>query len=192
MCGTTRRSVQKESPFEIALAEISSRKYDRYIKNNVPDEKKYMANVARMDTPGEYRKAAGLAVSSVRDQFDPMLRQQQRQSLAGGASPASGAYLMQQASLRGTGADAISQAGLGARMGQRERYLGNIQNIVGMGMNQSGQAQASMSGLAQTQAERAKANIQNKWENDAALAGAAGTAIGMGIRGAMGPYGSGS
>ena len=181
MCGTTRRSEMKEGPYQEALADIALRKVNRYFEANVPIENRFIRRVDRMGDPDQMNLAGGLATDAVSRQFDPVLTRQTRVGLVSGLAPNSGAFMNQQATLRATGADTLATADVGARMGQKGRYLAGLQTVSGMGHSLSTQAQMGMTDLANMEADQAKANAQAEWESDAGLGSAAGTAIGIGI-----------
>jgi hypothetical protein len=190
MSAAANKVRQSESPYERAMADISESTLHRYRKFYRPVENKFMGRVDQMDRPGQYALAGGLAEASLEKQFDPSLRSDQEKTIAAGLAPNSGAFIARQAALRGTAGDAMAQAGVSAKLGQRSRHLAGMGTVVGMGHGQGGEAQASLSSLAATSAARAKADVQNQWETDAATAGALGTAIGAGVSGAMRKWGN--
>lgn len=190
MSEAAKAAHMRESPYEQALADISESKLHRYEKFYRPVENKFMGRVGQMDRESQYDLAGGMAEAGVEKQFDPALRTDQNNMIVAGAAPNSGAFIARQGLMRSTAGDAAAQSGVTAKLGQRSRYLAGMGTIVGMGNGQGGDAQASMSSLAAQSASQAKADVQNKWETDAATAGALGTAIGAGVSGAMRKWGN--
>jgi hypothetical protein len=170
------------SPYELVNAQIANEQWNHYQNAIVPVENRYMKEVARMNTPGQFAKAADMAQSEVMRQYAPMLRDTSKNTLAAGAGPNSGRYLMQQAALRGAGAEAVGTAGFGAKQAQKDRYVSGLENILGMGNGQATMAQEGMADVAAQQVDRARQNAFAQWDAQNALGTAAGMAVGMGVR----------
>jgi hypothetical protein len=190
MSEAAKAAHQRESPFEKATADISESKLKVYMTDIRPVENQYMARVGEMNDPAQADLAAGMAESGVARKFDPVVRKEARDMALSGAAPNSGAFMARQTALRASGAEALSTAGIGARMGQKQRYMSGLQTIVGMGNNQASEAQATMADLAGQEAERASMDLRVRANDRAALGSAVGMAAGAGVRGALQAWGN--
>lgn len=167
---------------EIANTQIALQQWQHYKNQAVPLENKYMGLVKRQNSPMQYGNAAGLAQGGVVEQYDPMLRKAAGEAFSNGVNPASGQFLAKAADMRAKGATAMGQAAAGAQQAQHDRYIGGLENILGIGRGQAGVAQAGLADAAQNQVEAAKARSQAQWDSDLQMGAAAGAAAGMAAR----------
>ncbi len=179
-------SKQHDSPWDIVQAEIAQQRWNRYKTTMIPVENQWMANTESLNSPLKSDEAAGLATSGVMKEASPMMDQQKSQMINAGVNPNSGAYIMGRADMGNKLADATGSADLNARMGQKNRYLQGLQNIVSIGNNQAGTAQQSLSDVA----NMARASAMNNIEYGALQNQAAGNAAGTGVGLAISAYGN--
>lgn len=170
------------TPAEFINTQIAKEQWGHYQKQAVPLEKKYMGMVNRQNDAAHYNQAAALAQGGVVEQYDPMLKRAAAQAMEQGVSPASGRALMGMADLRAQGAKAMGQAAAQSQTEQHNRYLGGLENILGIGRGQAGTAQAGMADAAQQSIDAAKSRFQTQWESDQALGSAIGTVGGAAAR----------
>lgn len=180
MCGTTRRSEQKESPYQAALADIAEDKLAMYGRDFKPLENQYIGRVQGMNSPTQINRAVGTAESGVVQALAPKVEAVNRMGGSGG-----GAGVMRSTALRTAGADAVASAGVGARMGQRSRYLSGLANVVGLGNGQAGQADATLGALAGQESERARSRLEYDTANDLAVGQGLGTVAGLSAAAAL-------
>ncbi|SMF94615.1 hypothetical protein SAMN02949497_1936 [Methylomagnum ishizawai] len=185
MCGTTRRSEQKESPYQAALADIAENKLHLYNRDFKPLENQYISRVDNLGSPFQTDRAGGLAESGVVRALSPKLQAARRDLGVSGVGAGSGAAVMRSAALRSAGGDAVASAGVGAEMGQRTRYLAGLINGVGLGNGQAGQADASMAALAGQEASRAQSQLEYDTANDLAVGRGVGTVGGLALASAL-------
>ncbi|BBL74186.1 hypothetical protein [Methylomagnum ishizawai] len=185
MCGTTRRSEQRESPYQAAMADIAGDKLHLYGRDFKPLENQYIGRVEHMDSPSQIARAVGLAESGVVQALSPKVQAARRDMGVSGVGAGSGAAVMRSAALRSAGGDAVASAGVGAEMGQRTRYLAGLTNVVGLGNGQAGQADASMAALAGQEASRAQSRLEYDTANDLAVGQGVGTVGGLALASAL-------
>jgi hypothetical protein len=169
MSSPSNTSQQLESPYTIALENISAAKWNMYKDTFSPVEDKYMEKVSGLNDPSQYGLAGGLAQSNVMQQFQPVLDQQKQQIVQGGAAPGSGAFSQGMSDLRTKGATAAAQATFSAQQGQQDAYRGGLESVMGIGNGQAAVAQGSMANLAQQSVDAAKQQTNMNWQNQAQL-----------------------
>lgn len=179
-------SKQHDSPWDVIQAQIAQDRWKRYKNTMIPVENQWIANTESLNSPLKSDEAAGLATSGVMKAASPMMDQQKSQMINAGVNPNSGAYIMGRADMGNKLADATGSADLNARMGQKNRYLQGLQNIVAIGNNQAGTAQQSLSDVA----NMARASSMNNIEYGALQNQAAGNAVGTAAGLAIGSYGN--
>jgi len=179
MSSAANTTTQYESPYAMALANISADKWNNYKQTFVPVENQYMGRVDQLNGAEQYAQVGGLAQSGVMQQYQPMLDQAQAQLEQSGAAPGSGVFTQNMAKARTTGATAAAQATFGAQQGQQDAYRAGLESVVGIGNGQSALAQGSMANLAQQSVDAAKQQTALDWGSKAALVRGVGTAGGL-------------
>lgn len=170
-----------ESPWDQVMAQIGQERWKHYKKDIVPIENRYIENVKWMGTPEAANETAGLAISGVRAQADPMLQDAQQQMATSGITPGSGAYKMKVADMNNRIASGVADANISARTGQKNEYLKGLEGVVAMGNNQAGEAIGNMSDVAGMARDRAITNADMNAKESAALGSGIGTAAGLGL-----------
>lgn len=164
---------------EATLGQMSLENEARYNKLYAPAFKRYVKSVEKTGSPGAINMAAGLATSGVSSDMSPKIREMQRGASLSGVSPNSGAAMMANTTGRGAMGTAMGNAAFGAKMGQRNAYLSQLQNAIGIGKQQSGAAQQSMADVAGLAQQRAETNRSIDMAQSAQLGGALGSALGL-------------
>ena len=167
---------------ETANVELALKQWEHYKRQAVPLEKRYMGMVRKMNSTGEYDRASGLAQAGVMEQYEPQIQKAKAAAVEAGLTPGSGAFLASMAGVRGKGAEALGQAGTGARIAQHDRYIAGLENILDIGRAQAATAQQGMMDAAQHQVDATKSRLQAQWESDQAMGQAVGAAAGMAAR----------
>jgi hypothetical protein len=175
----------EETPEQRAQADVAMMQWKDYLNKYRPFEDAFMEDVDRMNTAQQYNQVAGLAAVPVESQFSTAVRDTSRAMVSGGLNPTSGAFKSNLSKLdrakSTTKADNMNQA----QVGQQNRYVSGISNIVRMGQGQETEAVQGYGDLATNSARKAgnDANIAlNNRRDNQQLAGAvvgAGTRYGL-------------
>ncbi len=175
----------EETPEQRAQADVAMMQWKDYLNKYRPFEDAFMEDVDRMNTGQQYNQVAGLAAVPVESQFSTAVRDTSRAMVSGGLNPTSGAFKSNLSKLdrakSTTKADNMNQA----QVGQQNRYVSGISNIVRMGQGQETEAVQGYGDLATNSARKAgnDANIAlNNRRDNQQLAGAvvgAGTRYGL-------------
>lgn len=175
----------EETPEQRAQADVAMMQWKDYLNKYRPFEDAFMEDVDRMNTSQQYNQVAGLAAVPVESQFSTAVRDTSRAMVSGGLNPTSGAFKSNLSKLdrakSTTKADNMNQA----QVGQQNRYVSGISNIVRMGQGQETEAVQGYGDLATNSARKAgnDANIAlNNRRDNQQLAGAvvgAGTRYGL-------------
>lgn len=175
----------EETPEQRAQAEVAMMQWKDYLSKYRPFEDAFMEDVDRMNTGQQYNQAAGLAAVPVESEFSTAVRDTSRAMVSGGLNPTSGAFKSNLSKLdrakSTTKADNMNQA----QVGQQNRYVSGISNIVRMGQGQETEAVQGYGDLATNSARKASNDagiaLNNRRDNQQ-LAGAvvgAGTRYGL-------------
>ncbi len=175
----------EETPEQRAQADVAMMQWKDYLNKYRPFEDAFMEDVDRMNTGQQYNQVAGLAAVPVESQFSTAVRDTSRAMVSGGLNPTSSAFKSNLSKLdrakSTTKADNMNQA----QVGQQNRYVSGISNIVRMGQGQETEAVQGYGDLATNSARKAgnDANIAlNNRRDNQQLAGAvvgAGTRYGL-------------
>ena len=175
----------EETAEQRAQADVAMMQWKDYLNKYRPFEDAFMEDVDRMNTGQQYNQVAGLAAVPVESQFSTAVRDTSRAMVSGGLNPTSGAFKSNLSKLdrakSTTKADNMNQA----QVGQQNRYVSGISNIVRMGQGQETEAVQGYGDLATNSARKAgnDANIAlNNRRDNQQLAGAvvgAGTRYGL-------------
>tara|TARA_Y100001963_G_scaffold160239_1_gene269428 strand:- start:15322 stop:15903 length:582 start_codon:yes stop_codon:yes gene_type:complete len=175
----------EETAEQRAQADVAMMQWKDYLNKYRPFEDAFMEDVDRMNTGQQYNQVAGLAAVPVESQFSTAVRDTSRAMVSGGLNPTSGAFRSNLSKLdrakSTTKADNMNQA----QVGQQNRYVSGISNIVRMGQGQETEAVQGYGDLATNSARKAgnDANIAlNNRRDNQQLAGAvvgAGTRYGL-------------
>lgn len=175
----------EETPEQRAQADVAMMQWKDYLNKYRPFEDAFMEDVDRMNTGQQYNQVAGLAAVPVESQFSTAVRDTSRAMVSGGLNPTSGAFRSNLSKLdrakSTTKADNMNQA----QVGQQNRYVSGISNIVRMGQGQETEAVQGYGDLATNSARKASNDagiaLNNRRDNQQ-LAGAvvgAGTRYGL-------------
>jgi hypothetical protein len=175
----------EETAEQRAQADVAMMQWKDYLSKYRPFEDAFMEDVDRMNTGQQYNQVAGLAAVPVESQFSTAVRDTSRAMVSGGLNPNSGSFKSNLSKLdrakSTTKADNMNQA----QVGQQNRYVSGISNIVRMGQGQETEAVQGYGDLATNSARKAgnDANIAlNNRRDNQQLAGAvvgAGTRYGL-------------
>lgn len=175
----------EETAEQRAQADVAMMQWKDYLNKYRPFEDAFMEDVDRMNTGQQYNQVAGLAAVPVESQFSTAVRDTSRAMVNGGLNPTSGAFKSNLSKLdrakSTTKADNMNQA----QVGQQNRYVSGISNIVRMGQGQETEAVQGYGDLATNSARKASNDagiaLNNRRDNQQ-LAGAvvgAGTRYGL-------------
>jgi len=175
----------EETEQQKALAEVSMMQWKDYLQRYRPFEDSFMQDIDRMNTESQYTQVAGLAAIPVESQFSTAVADTSRSMVEAGINPNSGALKSNLSKLdrkkSSVKADSMSQS----QLGQQNRYVAGIQNIVRMGQGQETEAVQGFSDLASMSEQKARNDARialGNTRDNRELAGAvvgAGTAYGL-------------
>ena len=172
----------EETPEQRAQAEVAMMQWKDYLNKYRPFEDAFMEDVDRMNTGQQYNQAAGLAAVPVESEFSTAVRDTSRAMVGGGLNPNSGAFKSNLSKLdrakSTTKADNMNQA----QVGQQNRYVGGISNIVRMGQGQETEAVQGFGDLASMSSRKAYNDANNALNNRRDNQQLAGAVVGAGTR----------
>ena len=172
----------EETPEQRAQADVAMMQWKDYLNKYRPFEDAFMEDVDRMNTGQQYNQVAGLAAVPVESQFSTAVRDTSRAMVSGGLNPTSGAFKSNLSKLdrakSTTKADNMNQA----QVGQQNRYVSGISNIVRMGQGQETEAVQGYGDLATNSARKAGNNANIALNNRRDNQQLAGAVVGAGTR----------
>ena len=172
----------EETPEQRAQAEVAMMQWKDYLNKYRPFEDAFMEDVDRMNTGQQYNQAAGLAAVPVESEFSTAVRDTSRAMVGGGLNPNSGAFKSNLSKLdrakSTTKADNMNQA----QVGQQNRYVSGISNIVRMGQGQETEAVQGFGDLASMSSRKAYNDANNALNNRRDNQQLAGAVVGAGTR----------
>jgi hypothetical protein len=144
-----------ETEQQKALAEVSMSQWNDYLENYVPFENAYMDSVDEMNTESSYNQVSGLAALPIEATFSNAVEGAADSMTSAGINPNSGTFKANMDKLdtakRSAKVDSMTQA----QIGQQNRYLTGLQNIVAMGTGQETTATAGLADVASMSANSA-------------------------------------
>ena len=172
----------EETPEQRAQADVAMMQWKDYLSKYRPFEDAFMEDVDRMNTGQQYNQAAGLAAVPVESEFSTAVRDTSRAMVGGGLNPNSGAFRSNLSTLdrakSTTKADNMNQA----QVGQQNRYVGGISNIVRMGQGQETEAVQGYGDIASMSNQKARSDVglavRDRLDNQSVI----GATIGAGAR----------
>lgn len=172
----------EETPEQRAQAEVAMMQWKDYLNKYRPFEDAFMEDVDRMNTGQQYNQAAGLAAVPVESEFSTAVRDTSSAMVGGGLNPNSGAFKSNLSKLdrakSTTKADNMNQA----QVGQQNRYVSGISNIVRMGQGQETEAVQGFGDLASMSSRKAYNDANNALNNRRDNQQLAGAVVGAGTR----------
>ena len=172
----------EETPEQRAQADVAMMQWKDYLNKYRPFEDAFMEDVDRMNTGQQYNQVAGLAAVPVESQFSTAVRDTSRAMVSGGLNPTSGAFKSNLSKLdrakSTTKADNMNQA----QVGQQNRYVSGISNIVRMGQGQETEAVQGFSDLSSMSSRKAYNDANNALNNRRDNQQLAGAVVGAGTR----------
>ena len=172
----------EETPEQRAQADVAMMQWKDYLSKYRPFEDAFMEDVDRMNTGQQYNQAAGLAAVPVESEFSTAVRDTSRAMVGGGLNPNSGAFKSNLSKLdrakSTTKADNMNQA----QVGQQNRYVSGISNIVRMGQGQETEAVQGFSDLSSMSSRKAYNDANNALNNRRDNQQLAGAVVGAGTR----------
>jgi hypothetical protein len=172
----------EETEQQKALAEVSMKEWQNYLDKYRPFENAYMDDVERMNTTQQYNQVAGLSAVPVESEFSNAVAETSSAMTRGGINPNSGMFKSQMGKLdrakSSVKADSMSQA----QLGQQNRYVGGINNIVRMGQGQATEAIQGFGDMASMSGQKAYNDARNAMQNRNDNAQIGGQVIGAGVR----------
>jgi hypothetical protein len=172
----------EESPHTKELARIAKEKWGWYQQNFVPEENKYMGWVKSQNDPGKFDVSAAMGMNEARLQTAPLMDSTRTTMMSSGIDPSSGAFMSGMSDARRGAARSIGSAGMNAGIGMKDQYARGVENIVGMGQGQSGDATKSMADISKMSVQKAKDDAFSAWNDQQAGREIVGTAAGMGYK----------
>lgn len=172
----------EETPEQRAQADVAMMQWKDYLNKYRPFEDAFMEDVDRMNTGQQYNQVAGLAAVPVESEFSTAVRDTSRAMVGGGLNPNSGAFKSNLSKLdrakSTTKADNMNQA----QVGQQNRYVGGISNIVRMGQGQETEAVQGYGDIASMSSRKAYNDANNALSNRRDNQQLAGAVVGAGTR----------
>ena len=172
----------EETPEQRAQADVAMMQWKDYLNKYRPFEDAFMEDVDRMNTGQQYNQVAGLAAVPVESQFSTAVRDTSRAMVSGGLNPNSGSFKSNLSKLdrakSTTKADNMNQA----QVGQQNRYVSGISNIVRMGQGQETEAVQGFSDLSSMSSRKAYNDANNALNNRRDNQQLAGAVVGAGTR----------
>ena len=163
-----------------ALAEQAAINLRRYGEIFVPLENQFMeTTMATFDQPN-YDRAAGMASTRTAGLYEEGLADFQDAAFQRGLDPSSGAYGAESSALRTAMARGMGTAMADSGMSNTDQGLAGLTAIVRQGQGLQNDAMQGQMDLASNQLGRASSRAQNAFSNNSSIAGAFGTAAGMG------------
>lgn len=172
----------EETEQQKALAEVSMKEWRNYLDKYRPFENAYMDDVDRMNTSQQYDQVAGLAAVPVESEFTNAVMQTSDAMVGAGLNPNSGIFKAELDKLDRRKAQVKADSMSQAQLGQQNRYLGGIQNIVRMGQGQATEAVQGFGDMASMSGQKAYNDARNTLENRSNNAQIGGQVIGAGVR----------
>lgn len=172
----------EETEQQKASAEVAMSQWQDYLERYRPFEESYMADVDRMNTSQQYNQVAGLAAIPVESKFSTAVADTSRAMSGAGINPNSGMFKSNLNALDRSKsvakADNINQA----QIGQQNRYVTGLQNVVRMGQGQETEAVQGYTNLASMSSQKANSDTATAIGNSQANRQIAGAVIGAGTR----------
>lgn len=172
----------EETEQQKALAEVSMKEWRNYLDKYRPFENAYMDDVDRMNTSQQYDQVAGLAAVPVESEFTNAVMQTSDAMVGAGLNPNSGIFKAELDKLDRRKAQVKADSMSQAQLGQQNRYVGGIQNIVRMGQGQATEAVQGFGDMASMSGQKAYNDARNTLENRSNNAQIGGQVIGAGVR----------
>lgn len=172
----------EETEQQKALAEVSMKEWNNYLEKYRPFENAYMADVERMNTAQQYDQVAGLAAVPVESEFSNAVVDTSRAMIGGGINPNSGLFKGELDKLDRRKAEVKADSMNQAQLGQQNRYVGGIQNIVRMGQGQATEAIQGFGDVASMSGQKAYNDARNALSNRNDNAQIGGQVVGAGVR----------
>ena len=147
-----------------------------------------MDDVDRMNTTQQYDQAAGLAAVPVESEFTQAALNTAEAMTGAGINPNSGLFKAELEKVDRKKAEAKADNINQVQVGQQNRYVQGLQNIVKMGQGAEASAVQGMGALADMSGQRAYENARSNVMNRNANRQVAGQVIGAGTRYGLGAY----
>lgn len=176
----------EETPQQKAFAKVSMQKWSDYKTKYRPYEDKFMRDVDRLNTENSYQQASDLASVPVESEFTGAVMNTASQMTSGGINPNSGKFQEELNKIDRKKQQVKADYQNQAQIGQQDRYVSGVQNIVRMGQGQSTQAMQGLGDVASMANQRASndANIsaQNRYGTQQVVGGVVGGATRYGLQ----------
>ena len=179
MSGGGGGEATKERESQGALAARAATALQRYGEVFVPLENQYISNVLDMDSPENYARVMGRATTQAQGVYEPEIATRQREMMARGLNPNSGAYQTGSQALMEAQGRAMAQSGADAGLMQTDRKLLGMENIVKMGQGLASDSMQGQIDLGQDRARRLRSQMESDMARRTAVGEAVGGAVGM-------------
>lgn len=170
----------KETQEEKAFADIAAQKWKYYQDNFKPLEQAYMDDVNSLNTDGARDFASGVAGSATTAAYGEAANRAAKSLADVGINPASGKFQATMGEIATDQGAASSENQAMAKNSVDDQYVVGLQNISAIGRGQSTTAQAGLSDLASSAANKAAGDAYSSFNNKAATLNAVGTVAGLG------------
>lgn len=172
----------KDTPEQKALAQVAAEKWNFAQEHLAPLEDEYMAHVEQMDSDsnmayirGRTLQAQTQGLAAANDQLESGLNK-------AGINPNSGRAKSEAHGLSLDVAEAGGETLGRAQFEQDSQKIRGMQNVIGIGQGQAGQAQAGLSRVAQESSNEAVSNATNAFNRRSANLQLVGGVAGAGAR----------
>ncbi len=170
----------EETEYQKQLASTAAQEWNRNQDVFVPVENEYKREAAQMGSDQTYNKVAGDIHLGAKTANSNMSNQVQKGLNQSGINPNSGKAATIQNQIIDTGMGNENQTQGQGQFSATQRYVGNTQNVVGIGQGQKATATAGLQDIAQASGQKAINDARteaNKVSIPAAIAGTGASLI---------------
>lgn len=179
ICGGGGGGEVEPTAEEKALADIATKRYERYEQEFIPAENEFIDSVQSIDE-GDSDLAAGTAAAGSQQAFGKAEGKVTSTQQQAGAAPGSGRHNQAIAGTADEAAASRGQAIAGARRGSTERRLSGLQAVSAIGQGQDAEALNTLSDVAREANRESINDAKMAAANRDANAQALGTVVGAG------------
>jgi hypothetical protein len=171
-----------ETPQQKAFAKVAMQKWADYGQKYRPYENKFMRDVDRLNTENSYQQASDVASVPVESEFTGAVMNTATQMTSAGLNPNSGKFQEELNKIDRKKQQVKADVQNQAQIGQQDRYVSGVQNIVRMGQGQSTQAMQGLGDVASMANQRANADANVSAQNRYGTQQAVGATVGGATR----------
>jgi len=175
----------EETEQQKAFAKVTQQKWNDYQQKYRPYENKFMRDVDNLNSQNSYQQVADVASVPVESEFTGAVMNTASQMTNAGINPNSGKFQEELNKIDRKKQQVKADYQNQAQIGQQDRYVSGVQNIVRMGQGQSTQAMQGLGDVASMANQRAQndanINAQNRYGTQEVVGAAVGGATRYGL-----------